>query len=70
MQLVSIAEQEHMVSELSRVLQAPADEQMQVLNWAMQYADAYYMDAHGALRRVFPKGKLLKPRRRHAVSES
>lgn len=62
--LVSIAEQEHIVSELRRVSEASAQEQMTVINWAMQYRDHYFLTAQGSLRRVFPKGKLLRVKAR------
>jgi hypothetical protein len=70
--LITIAEQEHIVAELRRVEYATVQEQMQVVNWASQYHDYYYMTPSGSLRRVFPKGKLLrvKTRRHHASSQS
>jgi hypothetical protein len=70
--LVSIAEQEHLVSELRRVEHSTPAEQMKVVKWAMQYADHYYLTRRGEMRRVFPKGRLLraKVRRHHAANQS
>ena len=38
-----------------------AFEKAQVVNWAMTYSDAYFRTRKGALRRVFPKGRLEVP---------
>lgn len=58
--VISTAEMQAILAELKRVENGTAAEQAPVVQWASQYADAYYRTAKGALRRVFPQAKKLQ----------
>lgn len=63
-EVVSVQEMDLLRQELTRVVGAPVEQQMPVIAAGAEMGNAYYRDAHGALRRVFPKGALKQRRRK------